>query len=72
LAGSPRTLPSGTDAAGGTAVTSKFYKPRDNLATVLVLVLATDGLASTKRTPAYIYWANFGASALSVGEVNAA
>jgi hypothetical protein len=31
-------------------------------ATVLVLVLATDGLASTKRTPAYIYWANYGAA----------
>jgi hypothetical protein len=29
--GSPRTLPSGADAAGGTAVTSKFYEPRDNL-----------------------------------------
>ena len=29
--GSPRTLPSGADAAGGTAVTSKFYETRDNL-----------------------------------------
>jgi len=29
--GSPRTLPTGADAAGGTAVTSKFYEPRDNL-----------------------------------------
>ena len=28
---SPVTLPSGTDAAGGTAVTAKFYEPRDNL-----------------------------------------
>jgi hypothetical protein len=29
--GSPRTLPTGADAAGGTAVTSKFYELRDNL-----------------------------------------
>jgi hypothetical protein len=29
--GSPRTLPAGTDAAGGTAVTSKFHDARDNL-----------------------------------------
>jgi hypothetical protein len=28
LGGSPRTLPTGADAAGGTAVTSKFYEPR--------------------------------------------
>jgi hypothetical protein len=31
LVGSPRTLPTGADAAGGTAVTSKFYELRDNL-----------------------------------------
>jgi hypothetical protein len=30
LVGSPRTLPTGADAAGGTAV--KFYELRDNLA----------------------------------------
>jgi poly(3-hydroxybutyrate) depolymerase len=32
LDGSPRTLPTRADAAGGTAVKSKFYEPRDNLA----------------------------------------
>jgi hypothetical protein len=31
---SPRTLPSAADAAGETAVTSKFYEPRDNLACI--------------------------------------
>jgi hypothetical protein len=31
LAGSPARLPPGAERAGGTAVTSKFYEPRDNL-----------------------------------------
>jgi hypothetical protein len=29
--GSPRMLRTGADAAGGTAVTSRFHEPRDNL-----------------------------------------
>jgi hypothetical protein len=31
LAGSPLTLPPEADGPGGTAVTTKFYEPRDNL-----------------------------------------
>ena len=31
MVGSPATLPPGADGPGGTAVTSKFYEPRDNL-----------------------------------------
>jgi len=31
LGRSPLTLPPGADGPGGTAVTSKFYEPRDNL-----------------------------------------
>jgi hypothetical protein len=31
LAGSPATLPTRSGQAGGTAVTSNFYEPRDNL-----------------------------------------
>src|SRR3954451_11648742 len=37
FAGSPRTLPTGTDAAGGTAV--KFYDLRDNLRVLAVVGL---------------------------------
>ena len=36
LGRSPATLPSGADGPGGTAVTSNFYEPRDNLPSALI------------------------------------